>query len=211
MAKFFKMFLGLASIGITSLCSRTNAQEASSFPLVSMELRILPEQAVCDLPDGYTSILRGLRCPQISIDVVETLKGQSMRTKPIPPDQEISLERDLSRSLSTYRKGMIDSGGRGLSFGQRKSALFIFDFGESQQKSDLDVSLVATQKGEGCNGLLIKEKKWEYLSTLPAKNRYFLYHNAVDTIIPCASVTWQLTAKDQNSNKIYQWKFKTIR
>jgi len=170
-----------------------------------MEIRVVPEQAVCQLPDGYNTGT----CPILSYEYVKSLRGRSTRTQPIPPDQEVSLG-DLFELLGGYRNSFLQAQ-KGLSLGQRKSALFIFDFGDPQQnkRPDFDITIEATQKGKGCNDQDIEETKWRYSSSLSANSQYSIYHSRAETVIPCSSVTWLLTAKDRAASKTYKWTFKT--
>ncbi|MGV0029392.1 hypothetical protein [Phormidesmis priestleyi] len=196
----------LAITAITFSPVNVLAQENTNFPLVSMEIRVVPEQAVCQLPDGYNSGT----CPILSYEYVETLRGRSIKTQPIPPDQEVPLG-DLFGLLGSYRNSL--QAQKGLSLGQRKSALFVFDFGDPQQnkKPDFDITIEGTQKGRGCNDQDIPETKWSYSSGLSASSQYSIYHSRADVIIPCSSVTWILTAKDRATSKTYKWTFKTKR
>jgi hypothetical protein len=196
--------IALAAAHVLS-ATLVQAQEGSSFPLVSMEIRVVPEQAVCWLPNGYISG----QCPKLDFERdIQSLRGRSVKTTPTPPDQEVSLG-NLFDLLGGYRDRL--NAQKELSLGQRKAAIFIFDFGESQPKPPFDISINAVQKGQGCRGQDIPERGWSYSSTLPADFRYSFYHVAADTIIPCSSVTWLLTAKDKLSNKTYRWTFKTSR
>jgi hypothetical protein len=189
------------------------SESNTDFPLVSMEIRVVPEQAVCKLPNGYSSILNELiKCPELDFDKeVKVLRGRNIKTDPVPPNQEISLG-DLSDLLGSYREEMIAENSQ-LTLGKRKSALLIFDFGDSpqsQQKS-FDIYIEGTQKGKGCRGQDLATSKWTYASQRPAGSRYSFYHARVDTIIPCSSVVWHLRATEQGTNKTYSWTFKTAR
>jgi len=202
----FNQIASLTTITIALSPLNVVAQEKSNFPLVSMEIRIVPEQAICRLPDGYNSGT----CPILTYEYAKTLRGRNVQTQPIPPNQEVSLG-DLFELLGGYRN--LFQAQKGLSFGQRKSALFIFDFGDPQQnkKPDFGITIEATQKGKGCNDQDIPETKWSYSSSLSASSQYSIYHSRADAIIPCSSVTWLLTAKDRAAGKTYKWTFRTRR
>jgi hypothetical protein len=196
-----------------SFADTVKAQENTAFPLVSMEIRIVPEQAVCRLPDGYKSISSQFpKCPSLDFDKdIKTLRGRNVKTDPSPPNQEVSLG-DLSDLLGGYREELIGAKGGELSLGKRKSALLILDFGDlPQNPKAYDISIEGIQKGKGCRSQDLPESKWSYSSQLPAGFRYSFYHVKADYIIPCSSVTWSLTAKEQGTDKIYAWTFKTAR
>jgi hypothetical protein len=211
MKRFWGITLFSVVVVTSTSVSLAEAQGDSEFPLASMEIRVVPEQAVCGLPDGYNSISNQYKCPLLDFEKdVKILRGRSVKTDPSPPNQEISLG-DLSDLLGGYREELIGSKGQ-LSLGKRKSALLIFDFGDlPQNPKSYDISIEGKQKGKGCRGQDLPEDQWSYVSQLPAGFRYSFYHVKADYIIPCSSVTWNLTAKEKGSGKTYNWTFKTAR
>ncbi|WP_201322477.1 hypothetical protein [Pseudanabaena sp. lw0831] len=196
-----------------------HAQSISGFPLVSFEIRIVPESLVCKLPDGYNTILKdGVSCPELNfVGEIEPLSGARIQTIPLPPNQEISVSspdgsNNVFGILRRYREDFREARGN-LPLYRRKSVVFIFDFGESHEEFDILVSgfqPIDIQKRRGCEGKEITVgNTWKYSTTLYANYRNFFYHQQADYAIPCSNVKWQLTAKGKESNQTYTWTFNT--
>lgn len=202
-----------------------HAQSVSGFPLVSFEIRIVPESLVCKLPDGYNTILKdGVSCPELNfVGEVEPLSGARIKTKPFPPNQEISVSspdgsNNVFGILRRYREDFREARGY-LPLYRRKSVVFIFDFGESHEEFDITLKVFQpkdpkdSQKFIGCEGKeftkITDKPLWDYSTSVNANYRYSFSHLQADYAIPCSNVKWQLTAKGKESKQTYTWTFNT--
>jgi hypothetical protein len=208
------------------------AQSILGFPLVSFRIKIVDEKDVCNLPDGYDSIVKDVvKCPTLEFKYVENLPGAEIKTTPSPPNQEIQVSKpdddsnNIFAILDVYRhdfKKAVEKGQK-LLLDDRKSVVFIFDFGESHEEFDITIqgfqpNLILPNidpnqpiKAQGCeDSKITKEEKWVYPPyTLPANHSIFFYHQKADFAIPCSNVKWQLTAKGKVSKQTYTWIFNT--
>jgi len=201
-----------------------HAQSISGFPLVKFRIKIVREKDACNLPDGYDIIVK---CPTLGFEYVKNLPGAEIETIPSPPNQEIHFRNsdgpnNVFGILSTYRKDFIDAkkDGKKLDLKQRKSVVFIFEFGEPHEEFDITIQGFQPKKtdpynlieAEGCGGSKIpKPDYWSYTNTLSADSRIFIYHQRADFAIPCSNVKWQLTAKGKASKQTYTWTFNTAK
>jgi hypothetical protein len=192
-----------------------HAQSILGFPLVSLEIKIVPEEQVCRLPEGYESG----DCPQLRFEYVEKLEGANIKRTPSPPNQEIKVSRPDDDSdnifviLNEYYDAFVKRRGLPLPLYLRKSVVFIFDFGESHEGFDITIKGFQPKDPKnrlGCRKREITDTEpWIYKTSVNANSRYSFYHQKADFAIPCSNVKWQLTAKGKQSNQTYAWTFNT--
>jgi hypothetical protein len=180
-----------------------------------MKITVVPEKMACLLPKGYDSTIYFNPCPILGINYVNNLRGKSISTKPIPPGQTVVLGENIFSDLHNYREKIRRSLPRRLPPESRKAVVIVYDFGlpEHSPKLTLDLLLERSQKGKDCNGRRIPEQKpFQYKGSIPSENQYWIYHEGADSFIPCASVKWKLTAKEQKTGIEYpSWEFVTAR
>ena len=143
-----------------------HAQSILGFPLVSFRIKVVDEKDVCNLPDGYDSIVKYGKCPPLEYIYVKNLRGAEIKTIPSPPNQAIKVSKpdddsnNIFAILDVYRhdfKKAVEKGQK-LLLDDRKSVVFIFDFGKSHEEFDITIQgfqpkntvLNQSEKVRGC-------------------------------------------------------------
>ena len=204
-----------------ALQSSCASAQIDNFPLVSMKMLIVNEFDACRLKNGYDDILTGAKCPQLTADYVDSLKGTVAETQFSPPGKVVTLGLRMFGELNDYRnvwRRARDKTGLQPPLKDRKSIILIFDFENAEQhsKQELDVVLERRQVGRNCKLEPSKTEKGDncqiYRRTVPSDSRYLVYHERADSFIPISKVTWTLSATEKVSGKKYpSWKFETAR
>jgi len=195
----------ILSLFISYASQKANA-ETNDYPLLSMNLSIVPEDVACE-PYGYEE-----QCNALNYDNIKPqLKGETVAEgKAIPAGSTVRLGNRLRAALFAYSKFRHQQ--PFLSARERKSVVAVFDFGALSRKSDFKVKIDWWQPaGKGCEGEQLQSAKYSYQTVIPSSNQYLIYHTPADLFVPCSNVTWTLQVTETETGKQYSpWVFRTI-